>query len=216
MGLALGAGASLVDAARVANKACGIVVGKVGTAVVYTGELIHALLSAELASAERKILTQAELTDQVARWRSKGATIGFTNGCFDLIHSGHVSLLSQAKESCTRLIVGLNDDASVRRLKGDGRPINNETARAVVLASLAHVDAVVLFEDDTPQASSSGCSGQGRRLHGGTGGRGRLRQELWGTRPFGQAHAREQHDAHHREDSGLKSWGGHAKSRSRW
>jgi D-beta-D-heptose 7-phosphate kinase/D-beta-D-heptose 1-phosphate adenosyltransferase len=76
--------------------------------------------------------------------------IGFTNGCFDLIHAGHVSLLTQAKANCDRLVVGLNSDDSVRRLKGADRPINNETARAIVLASLSAVDAVVLFAEDTP------------------------------------------------------------------
>jgi len=89
------------------------------------------------------------VVDKAARWRAQGATIGFTNGCFDLIHAGHVALLAQAKKSCDYLIVGLNSDDSVRRLKGEDRPVNNETARAIVLASLSDVDAVVMFTEDT-------------------------------------------------------------------
>jgi D-beta-D-heptose 7-phosphate kinase/D-beta-D-heptose 1-phosphate adenosyltransferase len=92
----------------------------------------------------------AAALDQVATWRAKGLKVGFTNGCFDLLHPGHVALLAQARGQCDRLIVGLNSDASVKRLKGPERPIQAETARAVVLASLAHVDAVVLFAEDTP------------------------------------------------------------------
>ncbi len=86
------------------------------------------------------------------RWRQKSLRIGFTNGCFDLLHPGHISLLEQARGACDRLIVGLNSDSSTRRLKGDDRPIQPEQARAQVLASLACVDALVLFEEDTPMA----------------------------------------------------------------
>lgn len=149
-GLALAARAALGDAAALANVAAGAVVAKVGTAVVYPDELVHALASLELQSAEEKILTAGPALDQVSRWRARGLKIGFTNGCFDLIHPGHVSLLAQARAACDRLVVGLNTDASVRRLKGEGRPVNHEMARAVVLASLATVDAVVLFDTDTP------------------------------------------------------------------
>ncbi len=150
LGLAIGAGAPLADAARLANKACSIVVSKVGTAVVHSGELVQALHAADLENAEAKIDPLMVLIDKVARWRAQGAVIGFTNGCFDLIHAGHVSLLQQAKDTCDRLVVGLNSDDSIRRLKGEGRPINGEAARAVVLASLAPVDGVVLFDEDTP------------------------------------------------------------------
>jgi len=90
------------------------------------------------------------MIEQVARWREEGLTIGFTNGCFDIIHAGHVSYLAQAKENCDRLIVGLNTDESVRRLKGDDRPVNPEAARAIVLAALEAVDGVVLFSEATP------------------------------------------------------------------
>ena len=87
-----------------------------------------------------------------AAWRRQGLKVGFTNGCFDLLHPGHVSLLNQAAATCDRLIVGLNSDASVKRLKGEDRPVQNEAARATVLASLATVDLCVLFNDDTPLA----------------------------------------------------------------
>jgi D-beta-D-heptose 7-phosphate kinase/D-beta-D-heptose 1-phosphate adenosyltransferase len=150
LGLARGAGAALSEATELANTACSIVVSKVGTAVVHSGELLRALQSAEFEGAEAKVSPLSEVVDAVARWRAQGAVIGFTNGCFDLIHAGHVSLLTQAKANCDRLVVGLNSDESVRRLKGDGRPINSETARAIVLASLSAVDAVVLFAEDTP------------------------------------------------------------------
>jgi D-beta-D-heptose 7-phosphate kinase / D-beta-D-heptose 1-phosphate adenosyltransferase len=146
---ALAAGAPLPDAARLANVAAGIVVGKVGTAVVHANELIETLVDRD-ALATRKVLPLALALDRLARWRSKGLRIGFTNGCFDLLHPGHVSLLSQARAQSDRLVVGLNSDASVARLKGPERPVQNEQARAAVLASLASVDLVVIFDDSTP------------------------------------------------------------------
>lgn len=150
LALALGAGASLRDAAILANAAAGIVVGKAGTAVVHPDELARALRSSEMRGAQDKIVSLDVAVERVAAWRAQGLSVGFTNGCFDLLHSGHVSLLSQARGSCDRLIVGLNTDASVRRLKGDGRPVNSEMARAVVLAALETVDAVVSFSEETP------------------------------------------------------------------
>ena len=90
------------------------------------------------------------ITDCVAAWRREGLTVGFTNGCFDLLHPGHVQLLCEARTYCDRLVVGLNNDASVKRLKGASRPVQAEAARSIVLAGLAFVDAVVLFADDTP------------------------------------------------------------------
>jgi D-beta-D-heptose 7-phosphate kinase / D-beta-D-heptose 1-phosphate adenosyltransferase len=147
---ALGAGAEMLDAAKLANVAAGTVVGKVGTAVVHAKELIETLVDRD-ALATRKVLPLPLALDHVARWRRNGLRIGFTNGCFDLLHPGHVSLLAQARALCDRLVVGLNNDASVVRLKGPGRPVQNEQARAAVLASLASVDLVVLFEQDTPR-----------------------------------------------------------------
>ena len=146
---ALAAGAPMPDAARLANVAAGIVVGKVGTAVVHANELIETLIDRD-ALATRKVLPLPLALDELARWRRKGLRIGFTNGCFDLLHPGHVSLLSQARAQCDRLVVGLNSDASVVRLKGPGRPVQSEQARAAVLASLASVDLVVIFDENTP------------------------------------------------------------------
>ena len=144
------AGLSLVDAAGLANVAAGLVVGKVGTAVVYRDELSAKLRNRTLASLENKVAVQHAAQDIVASWRHKGLRVGFTNGCFDLLHPGHVALLGQAYTLCDRLVVGLNSDASVSRLKGPTRPIQTDVARATVLASLADVDLVVVFEEDTP------------------------------------------------------------------
>ena len=150
LALVLAAGAPLTEAAMLANAAAGIVVAKAGTAVVHADELARALRSSEMKGAQDKIVSLDAAVDGAAGWRAKGMKVGFTNGCFDLLHPGHVALLSQARAQCDRLIVGLNTDASVRRLKGEGRPVNSEMARAVVLAALETVDAVVLFDEDTP------------------------------------------------------------------
>ena len=127
-------------------------VAKVGTATVSVEDLRHALYAAELHAAEAKVSELEPLVEQAARWRRRGLKVGFTNGCFDLLHPGHLSLLRQARAQCDRLVVGLNSDASVRRLKGATRPIQGEAARAAVLASLAAVDRVVIFAEDTPLA----------------------------------------------------------------
>jgi D-beta-D-heptose 7-phosphate kinase/D-beta-D-heptose 1-phosphate adenosyltransferase len=147
---ALTTGATLAEAARLANTAAGIVVGKIGTAVAYADDLTAALLHSEVAAAENKFASRHASLEQVARWRHHGKKIGFTNGCFDLLHPGHVSLLDQARSQCDRLVVGLNSDASVKRLKGETRPVQTEVSRATVLASLSAVDLVVIFEEDTP------------------------------------------------------------------
>ena len=149
---ALAAAVSAADAARLANAAAGIVVGKVGTAVASMGELRRHFSASALAAAESKVVDARGLGACVARWRRAGLTVGFTNGCFDLLHPGHISLLRQARAACDRLIVGLNSDSSVRRLKGDKRPVQGEAARGAVLASLADVDLVVVFAEDTPLA----------------------------------------------------------------
>ena len=151
VGAALAAGGSLLEAAQLANIAAGIVVGKVGTAVVTADELAQALVDRD-ALEHIKAASLALALEHVARWRRHGLTIGFTNGCFDLLHPGHVALLRQARAGCDRLVVGLNSDASVRRLKGSGRPVQNADARSEVLTSLASVDLVVVFEEDTPLA----------------------------------------------------------------
>ena len=103
-------------------------------------------------------MSREEAAEQVERWRHRGWRVGFTNGCFDLLHPGHVHLLEEARSSCDRLVVGLNSDASARRLKGPKRPVQPEAARAAVLASLASVDLVVVFEEDTPEALIGDCA----------------------------------------------------------
>jgi len=146
--LGLASGLRLGIAARLANIAAGIVVGKIGTAVAREAELLEALAPA--TGALRKVVSREAAAEQVERWRRKGWRIGFTNGCFDLLHPGHVHLLEQARAACDRLVVGLNSDTSVRRLKGATRPVQPEAARAAVLASLADVDLVTIFDEDTP------------------------------------------------------------------
>jgi D-beta-D-heptose 7-phosphate kinase/D-beta-D-heptose 1-phosphate adenosyltransferase len=147
---ALGAGAALPQAAMLANVSAGISVGKPGTATVSREELLGVLHLAELVATEHKIATSEQAVQRAAAWRAQGLRIGFANGCFDLIHPGHVRLLTEARSRCDRLIVALNTDASVKRLKGPARPLQSETARATVMASLAPVDMVVLFAEDTP------------------------------------------------------------------
>src|SRR5262249_55331637 len=148
--LALVSDAGIRNAARLANVAAGVVVGKKGTSQVTANELRAELLSRPQFELREKIKDMEAIADCVKAWRREGLTVGFTNGCFDLLHPGHVQLLCEARSRCDRLIVGLNSDASVRRLKGAARPVQPEAARSVVLAGLAFVDAVVLFAEDTP------------------------------------------------------------------
>jgi len=145
----MAAGLELRVAARLANIAAGIVVGKVGTAVAREADLLAAI--SPQASALRKIVAREHAAEQVERWHRKGWRVGFTNGCFDLLHPGHVHLLEQARGACDRLVVGINSDSSVRRLKGASRPVQPEAARAAVLSSLAAVDLVVIYGEDTPE-----------------------------------------------------------------
>lgn len=149
LSLGLACNGEIADVSRLANLAAGIVVGKRGTAVVTTGEII-ASLESFADGASSKIFNLQRVLNQVQRWRERGLKVAFTNGCFDLLHPGHVSLLEQARKSADRLVVGLNADISVRRLKGEGRPMQSEVARATVLSSLKFVDAVVIFSEDTP------------------------------------------------------------------
>ena len=148
----LAVGADLEAAMRAANAAAAIVVGKRGTATASADELRSRILpAAALAAAEKIALDWRRLDDLLANWRAQDLRIGFTNGVFDLLHPGHIKVLAQARAACDRLVVGLNSDASVRRLKGPNRPIQNERARAEVLAALAAVDLVVVFGQDTPR-----------------------------------------------------------------
>ncbi len=146
----LASGMPVETAIRLANLAAGVVVGKVGTAAIQRHELLAELSQDAAAHAEGKILNREQLLAQLAAWRSNGDTIVFTNGCFDLLHLGHVTLLESARREGTRLVVAINSDASVRRLKGVGRPFLGQMERARLLSALAAVDAVVVFDEDTP------------------------------------------------------------------
>jgi D-beta-D-heptose 7-phosphate kinase / D-beta-D-heptose 1-phosphate adenosyltransferase len=146
---ALAAGRDLAEAAALANLAAGIVVGKLGTGFVTPAELRAALRRQR--GGWSSVLSEADLLLAVEEARTTGERLVMTNGCFDLLHEGHVAYLEQARRLGDRLIVAVNDDASVRRLKGDGRPVNMLARRMAVLAGLASVDWVVSFSEDTPE-----------------------------------------------------------------
>lgn len=152
LAVAMAAGANWDEALRVANAAAAVAVGKNGTAVVSMAELRRIILPDAYRASEEKIAHGADDLDaRLAQWRSDELRIGFTNGCFDILHPGHVKVLTAARAACDRLIVGLNSDASVKRLKGASRPLQTERARAEVLAALEAVDLVVIFGADTPR-----------------------------------------------------------------
>ncbi len=151
LALALGAGADIVTAAQIANAAAGVAVGKRGTATVAARELA-ATLGGVKDLGNPKIVDAKTAHEIVSDWKAHGLRVGFTNGCFDLLHPGHVELLRLARGACDRLVVALNTDASVKRLKGQSRPVQNEHARSVVVAAIQSVDLVILFNDDTPMA----------------------------------------------------------------
>ena len=151
LAVTLAAGADWESVLRVATAAAAVAGGKQGTAVVTPAELRRKLLPHAFLAAEEKIVATAdELDAHLKEWRKQELRVGFTNGCFDILHPGHVKVLTAARATCDRLIVGLNSDASVKRLKGDDRPVQDARARAEVLAALEAVDLVVIFEDDTP------------------------------------------------------------------
>ena len=152
LGLALAAGETLEEAVAFATLASGVAVSKRGTAVVTPSELIEAEMAAHVAPFEAKMMSAAEAAERAAHWRAQGLKVGFTNGCFDVLHRGHVDYLAQARGWCDRLIVALNTDRSVRALKGDGRPVNDLESRSAVIAGLASVDAVTAFDAPTPLA----------------------------------------------------------------
>ena len=144
--------ADFESAMRAANAAAAVVVGKRGTATLSVAELRSRILPAATLAPEEKIVFDWALLDEhLAEWRRQGLRVGFTNGCFDLLHPGHVKLLAGARAACDRLVVGLNGDASVTRLKGEGRPVQPVQSRAEVLAALEAVDLVVVFDEDTPE-----------------------------------------------------------------
>ncbi|RZN21835.1 D-glycero-beta-D-manno-heptose-7-phosphate kinase [Bradyrhizobium sp. Leo121] len=151
LALSLAANADWETALRVASAAAAVAVGKTGTATATPAELRRKILPhASLAAEEKIVAAGGDLGAQLSEWRRQGLRVGFTNGCFDILHPGHVKVLTAARGACDRLIVGLNSDASVRRLKGQGRPVQDERARAEVLAALEAVDLVAIFEEDTP------------------------------------------------------------------
>jgi D-beta-D-heptose 7-phosphate kinase / D-beta-D-heptose 1-phosphate adenosyltransferase len=151
LALVMAAAADWETCLRTANAAAAVAVGKKGTAIVTSAELRRKILPhAYLAAEEKIVAADGDLETHLREWRKQDLRIGFTNGCFDILHPGHVKLLTAARGACDRLIVGLNTDASVKRLKGEDRPVQDERARAEVLAALEAVDLVVLFAEDTP------------------------------------------------------------------
>ena len=152
MALAHASGLSLLQSMHVANAAAGVVVSKLGTATASVREVLVELENQERAAGEELpgLRTLAGAEARVLRWKEQGLRVGFTNGCFDIIHPGHVSLLKAARAQCDRLVVGLNTDESVSRLKGPGRPVNDLQHRAQVMAAIGYVDLVVAFDEPTP------------------------------------------------------------------
>lgn len=150
LALALSSGAPIAEAARIANLAAGIAVRKYGTAVVTSGELVSAAQMSKLLPATEKIVSLETALEHANEWRAHGDRIVFTNGCFDLLHPGHVHVLQKARAEGDRLIVAVNSDESVRRIKGQDRPIQGESARSIVIASIDVVDLVIVFTEDTP------------------------------------------------------------------
>ncbi len=150
LALAMACGVDIEAAIELANLAAGIVVSKVGTVPIQRDELLGALSQGMSPHLDEKIVALDRLLSRTAWWRSAGERVVFTNGCFDILHIGHITLLERARRQGDRLIVALNSDRSVRRLKGPSRPIAGEAERARILAALAAVDAVVIFDDDTP------------------------------------------------------------------
>ena len=142
---------SVIDAVESANIAAGIVVGKIGTATTTKTELESELRRTRYDQITAKIMDWDTLFTSVTQWKSEGKSIAVTNGCFDIFHRGHASSIQSASQFCDKLIVAINTDETVRKLKGAERPINKENDRAYVLAALECVDAVVIFPQDTPE-----------------------------------------------------------------
>ena len=152
LGAAIGSEMSIKDAMKLANNASGIVVGKIGTATVSASELMESVSengTDDDWKQKRKIITAARAKQIAENLRARGKVVGFTNGCFDCCHLGHLYSFIQAKKNCDVLFVGMNSDASVKRNKGPERPIQDEKTRAFLLASLEMVDYVIVFDDDT-------------------------------------------------------------------
>ncbi|WP_032113831.1 D-glycero-beta-D-manno-heptose-7-phosphate kinase [Candidatus Paracaedibacter symbiosus] len=148
--IALSKGVDVNTSCVLANAAAGVVVSKAGTATVTPEELQHALSLKPINTYEEKILPLSRLETVVQSWRHQNLKVGFTNGCYDLLHAGHLRSLQEAKQQCDRLIVAVNTDESIKQLKGPERPIQAEEVRSLVLAALELVDAVILFGTETP------------------------------------------------------------------
>jgi D-beta-D-heptose 7-phosphate kinase / D-beta-D-heptose 1-phosphate adenosyltransferase len=144
------AGLSALDSLTLAAVTASMVVGRVGTVAVSRDELVIKLSNSQHDGSQNGVYHLSGVLERVSSWREDGERIVFTNGCFDLLHVGHISVLESARSNGDRLVVGLNSDNSTHRLKGDGRPLNTQEARARVLAALSIVDAVVIFDEDTP------------------------------------------------------------------
>ena len=138
----ISAGLSLDKSIEIANIAAGCVVGKFGTATITVDELIH--------KSNNKIVTLEDAVDIVKIWKAENKTIGFTNGCFDLVHVGHVEVLRKTKEKCDKLVLGLNSDSSIKKIKGDGRPIIDQNSRSILLSEFQSVDLIIIFDEETP------------------------------------------------------------------
>ena len=154
MAVAMAAGNDLVNAVTMANAAAGLVVGKLGTATVSRDEIDKEL--ARRAGLRRGVMDNAGLIEEMANARRRGESVVMTNGCFDIIHAGHVRYLKAAAALGNRLVVAVNDDNSVTQLKGRGRPVNDLESRMQVLSALSSVDWVISFSDATPQALIAG------------------------------------------------------------
>ncbi|WP_429911367.1 D-glycero-beta-D-manno-heptose 1-phosphate adenylyltransferase [Glycocaulis sp.] len=150
LSLGVAAGLPLVDTMALADLAAGTAVGKTGTATVSPEELLDSAIPGA-GDVDWRVLSRGQAASTVSSWHRDGLKVGFTNGCFDILHPGHLASLRHARSVCDRLVVGLNSDASVTRLKGEGRPVNPAAHRAAMLAALESVDRVVVFEEDTPE-----------------------------------------------------------------
>ena len=150
LGFAIACGLSIDEAIKFSNLAAGVVVGKIGSATASINEIIEYESSINKSTSDKHIKTFDEITELIAELKTKDKKIVFTNGCFDLLHAGHISFLEAAKTFGDTLVLGLNSDQSVKKLKGNERPINSQEDRAYILAALEVVDYVVIFNEDTP------------------------------------------------------------------
>lgn len=150
LGLGLASHYTLKESCYLANEAAGIVVSKVGTAAVSKNELENSLKAQHGIEHSQRIVNLTQAIDLVKKWRFQNQKIGFTNGCFDLLHLGHLHILQESSHLCDKLIVGLNSDSSIKSLKGKNRPVQSQETRANILAALKMVDAVIVFNEETP------------------------------------------------------------------